>query len=102
MAHHPKAKHMSTTTQLEHPEPQAECRWCKRKLRGKPYYMGGSAFIPETGEQAKVNHYGGFVCSQRCDYNASLDLEQSMPGHDWRQKTLGTFAAQAHRKNWNY
>lgn len=23
---------------------KATCRWCKRELRGKPYYMGGQAY----------------------------------------------------------
>lgn len=91
---------MSTTT--DKLEEQAKCRHCRKPLLGKPYYMGGPAFIPETNEQAKVNYYGGFVCSQRCDYNASLSLEQSMPGHGSEQKTLGTFAATHHKNNWNY
>jgi hypothetical protein len=52
-------------------------------LRGKPYYMGGSAYLPleEGGGRALVNHYGGFVCSEGCDYRAALQLEQDMPGH---------------------
>lgn len=61
----------------------AECRGCGKSLRGKPYYMGGSAYLPlsEGGGQAKTNHYGGFVCSYSCDYRAALKLEASMPGH---------------------
>lgn len=61
----------------------AECRGCGRALRGYPYYMGKPAYLPlsEGGGQVKVNHYGGFVCSYSCDYNAALRLEQDMPGH---------------------
>jgi hypothetical protein len=58
----------------------AVCRGCGRKLNGKPYYMGGAAYHPETGERCKVNHYGGFVCSRQCDKRASHELENSMPG----------------------
>jgi hypothetical protein len=50
------------------------------ELRGKPYYMGGVARHPITGEQAKVNHYGGYVCSRRCDIRACVELEGTMPG----------------------
>ena len=63
----------------------ATCRGCGRVLRGKPYWAGGSAFVRETNEQAKVNHYGGYVCSRTCDFNAALHLEQTMPGHGIRQ-----------------
>lgn len=61
----------------------AKCRKCGKQLRGKPYHMGGGALLPleDGGGRAKVNHYGGYVCSYRCDYGAALDLEQSMPGH---------------------
>lgn len=31
----------------------AECRGCKMKLRGEPYYKGGRAFHPVTGEETK-------------------------------------------------
>ena len=70
-------------------EETAECRGCGKALRGKPYYMGGSAYLPlsEGGGQAKVNFYGGFVCSRSCDYRSSLRLEQTMPGH-YRQESL--------------
>lgn len=78
----------------------ATCRGCGRVLRGKPYWAGGSAFDPKTGEQAKVNHYGGYVCSPQCDHRASLELEQSMPGHGWQQQRLGCYAQAAHDRNW--
>lgn len=35
---------------------------------------------------------GGFVCSQRCDYKAALDLEQSMPGHMGQTRLTGDLA----------
>ena len=66
----------------------AECRGCKRKLRGKPYCYGGDAFHSQTGERCPSNYYGGFVCSKSCDTRASLELEQSMPGHGMTQKEL--------------
>lgn len=61
----------------------AVCRGCGQALRGKPYHMGGDAYVPldRGGGRAKVNHYGGFVCSEGCDYRSALRLEQSMPGH---------------------
>lgn len=65
----------------------AECRGCGTPLRGKPYYMGGDAYHPKTGNKAKVNHYGGFVCSEDCDRRSHLALEQSMPGN-LNQKSL--------------
>jgi hypothetical protein len=60
---------------------KAVCRGCGLELRGKAYYLGGHAFHPNTGAQAKVNYYGGYVCSESCDRRAHLELEQSMPGH---------------------
>ena len=76
----------------------AECRGCGKALRGKPYYMGGSAYLPlsEGGGQAKVNFYGGFVCSRECDYRSSLRLEQTMPGHAG-QKSLHPCSEAARR-----
>jgi hypothetical protein len=68
-------------------EEVAICRGCGKPLIGKPYYMGGHAYIPGTMERAKVNFYGGFVCSKTCDINAALELERSMPGHGASQKS---------------
>jgi hypothetical protein len=79
----------------------ATCRGCGRELIGKPYYMGGDAYIPGPQmKRAKVNHYGGFVCSYECDFRASLELEQSMPGHGCTQKTLGEDAKKSLASNW--
>lgn len=79
----------------------AVCRGCGRKLQGHPYHLGGPAYHPETGERCRINHYGGFVCSPLCDYNSSLWLEQSMPGHDGNQKTIGCFAQKSYDRNWD-
>lgn len=81
-------------------EETAKCRGCGRELRGKPYYMGGSAYHPDTGKRCPVNHYGGFVCSQGCDERAALELEQSMPGHSVRDTRLGQYSAARVRSNW--
>lgn len=79
----------------------AECRGCGKALRGKPYYMGGDAYLPldEGGGRAKANHYGGFVCSYSCDYRAALRLEQSMPGHVG-QHSLGADIARRIAERW--
>lgn len=75
--------------------------WMRRKLDGKPYYVGGSAYHPETKKLCKINHYGGFVCSRQCDERASLELEDSMPGHGYNPKrTLGCYARESLRRNW--
>lgn len=84
----------------EQTKERATCRWCKRELDGVAYCYGGLAYHPETEEQCKVNHYGGYVCSYMCDFNASLELEQSMPGHGPKQRTLGSGAAERLRRNW--
>lgn len=81
-------------------EKTASCRGCGMKLDGKPYYMGGEAYHPITKKKAKVNHYGGFVCSERCDFDSSLSLERSMPGHDSSQVSLGMFSEKHHKSNW--
>lgn len=69
----------------------ATCRGCRRVLRGKPYWAGGFAYHPETGEQVKSNHYGGWVCSRHCDFKAALELEQTMPGHGYGQRSPGCY-----------
>jgi hypothetical protein len=83
-------------------EDKAHCRHCKMILNGEPYYTGKQAFHPLTKERAKSNYYGGFVCSERCDYNASLDLEQSMPGHMGQTRlSVGSESLKHCRNNWN-
>lgn len=61
---------------------QAECRGCKRKLIGKPYYRGGIARHPETRGQCAINFYGGYVCSDRCDKLATKEMECSIDNHN--------------------
>lgn len=79
----------------------AECRGCRKALRGKPYGMGGRAYLPlPKGGEAKINHYGGYVCSPECDRKASLQLERSMPGHDGSQMSHGCFARESFERNW--
>jgi hypothetical protein len=77
----------------------AKCRGCGKVLNGKPYYMGGSAFDPKTKEEAKSNFYGGFVCSESCDYSASQRQEESMPGVG-KFISLSSGAQQHIRRNW--
>lgn len=78
----------------------ATCRGCGRELIGKPYYMGGGAYMPKTMEPCKVNFYGGYVCSPACDKNASLELERTMPGHTSSQSSLSCQALRDWKKNW--
>lgn len=61
-------------------EEKAKCRGCGKELLGKPYHLGGYAYDPETGKQAKLNFYGGYVCSYQCDVRACLEMSSSMPG----------------------
>ncbi len=71
---------MSEREQVSTEQKVATCRGCGRVLIGKPYYMGGNAYLPGPKRiAAKVNHYGGFVCSHRCDYRASLEQLRDMP-----------------------
>lgn len=80
---------------------KATCRYCKKELVGKSYHTGNMyAYDPKTREPAKINYYGGFVCSLQCDFNASLELERSMPGHGSGQKTLGCGSGPHHINNW--
>ena len=85
---------------MHHSETNAVCRGCGLILRGKPYSQGGSAYHPRTGKECPSNHFGGYVCSQQCDFNACLEQERSMPGHGESQKTLSSYARQAITRNW--
>lgn len=71
---------------MHNSDTQAVCRGCGRVLRGKPYFMGGFAYHPITGKRCPANFFGGFVCSEQCDRKASLEQEQSMPGHGTTQR----------------
>lgn len=93
---------MSTLTDAEAIERfgKPRCRGCHRELIGRPYCAGGIARIPETMVPAKSNYYGGWVCSRGCDYRASLELEQSMPGHGYGQQRLDGPALRRIELNW--
>lgn len=80
-------------------EPTAVCRGCNRPLRGRPYHLGGAAYHPETGERCPSNFYGGFVCSETCDRRASLELDQTMPGHQGQTK-ISSYAEERVRRSW--
>lgn len=87
--------------QTEEQKEVAVCRGCGKHLIGEPYYKGAGAYLPRTMEAAKVNFYGGYVCSERCDFNASLELERTMPGHTASQSSLSSPAHNHYKKNWN-
>jgi hypothetical protein len=81
---------------------KATCRGCGKELIGEPYYKGKPAYQKDNKgvlQQVPVNHYGGFVCCWQCDYNATLELEQSMPGHNG-QKTLNGESYRRVQRNW--
>jgi len=59
---------------------KAQCRNCRKELIGKPYHLGGSAYDPITRERMPVSHYGGFVCSRRCDEEIIIEMHSSFPG----------------------
>lgn len=83
-------------------EQHAVCRRCGSVLKGKPYFMGGPAYHPRTNERCPTNHYGGFVCSPECDYRASLELEQTMPGHGYGQTSISQSALNSYHRNWRH
>ena len=78
----------------------AICRGCGKVLDGKPYHLGGNAFDPDTGYKCRINHYGGYVCSEYCDRLACLALESSIPGAG-QAKFLSSFSAQTVKTNWH-
>lgn len=77
-------------------EETQNCRGCGKLLIGKYPY----AYDPKTKKDAKWNYYGGFVCSEACDVRASLELEQSMPGHGSSQKYISQAAKAKVKSNW--
>lgn len=77
-----------------------KCRGCGKPLNGTGL-QGSSVYDPETKTEAKWNYYGGWVCSERCDYNSSLRLEQSMPWHTGqRNLSAGSSSYESVKKNW--
>lgn len=80
---------------------KAYCRWCRKELRATDSYCRGGIAYLENGGRAPINYYGDFVCSYHCDWNACLELEQSMPGHGPGQKRVGQEAQRKLNHNWN-
>jgi len=85
---------------IDKKEDIARCRYCGKKLNGPAYHLGGIARLPDTGERAPVNYYGGYVCSYRCDVNACLDVESNMLGAV-KSKTVSEHALQQITYNWD-
>lgn len=74
------------------------CRNCGKVLNlGHDNY---TAFDPVTKKQCKRNFYGGAVCSQSCDYQASIEMEGSMPGAGPARRLGGSSGAH-YKRNWS-
>lgn len=85
------------------PQKEAEtavCRGCGRKLIGKPFYRGGGARHPKTGERCPSNYFGGYVCSETCDRKVLFDMHSSFPGAGVC-KTLPSEAEQSLIDHWH-
>ena len=52
-----------------------KCRGCGKILR-----RDCGVYDPDTGERAKPNFYGGYVCNRNCDEKVCLAMSSSMPG----------------------
>ena len=81
---------------------KAECRGCGRQLEGEPFHTGKPAWIMNHRRygliRAPACHYGGHVCSERCDRKACLELEGSMPGCSNTGRLMGNLGAKISRK----
>ena len=63
-------------------EQTAECRNCGMKLVGEPFHLAKNiARHPKTGDQCKINYYGGYVCSESCDRAATRKQDRSIDEH---------------------
>lgn len=60
---------------------KATCRGCGMELNGTPYFMGGQAYHPETGETCSISFWGGYVCSEDCDRSSDQRQKQSIDEH---------------------
>jgi len=69
-------------------KPIAKCRGCGMVLDGSPYHLGGQAYLPGTTKAVLPSHYGGWVCSRRCDVRSAQRLEDSMPGGKMPANTM--------------
>lgn len=74
-----------------------KCRSCGLLLKENHRKEG---VHPATNEVLKCNYYGGYICSKKCDFEASLDIEQSMPGHNSAQYNLGCYSNSHFERNW--
>jgi len=78
----------------------SECRGCGKYLVGDGSQYN-SVYDPDTRKDAKWNYYGGWVCSKKCDYDSSLALERSMPGHmGQRNLSIGSESYKSVERNW--
>jgi len=78
------------------PNETVKCRGCRKDLTET---WNRYCYNPITKEEAKWNHYGGWVCSERCDYRSALELEQTMPGHTG-QTSLGYHLSKEIERRW--
>lgn len=75
---------------------KVECRGCGKQLISRSY---DHPYDPETGESARTNFFGGFVCSRACDVQACLSMQSSMPGAGIA-KHLNTPEREQVERNW--
>ena len=72
------------------------CRGCGKELACS---FNVNVYNPDTGEQAKQNFYGGFVCCRQCDVDACLRMSSSMPGAGIARH-LNTMEREYVERNW--
>ncbi|MCJ2375146.1 hypothetical protein [Pseudomonas sp. RGM 3321] len=60
------------------------------------------AYHPDPGGIVHRCHYGGWVCSRRCDINACVELEGTMPGcgSTTSHQRLSTYAKESIQRHW--
>lgn len=83
-------------------ETQAVCRGCGLKLRGSPSWKAGLAYHPDPKGEVHCCHYGGWVCSRRCDIRACVELEGTMPGCGGvnSYERLSIYAKESIKRHW--
>ena len=71
-------------------------------MLGEPYYTGEPAWIMNHNRYGLIRapkcHYGGHVCSERCDMMACGSLEGSMPGCANTGRLMGNLSSEIARK----
>ena len=72
------------------------CRNCKTPITVS---STGYAEVVSIHKEAKWNFYGEWVCSERCDRQACLDLKSTMPGAG-RATSLNVSEIQSIKNNW--